>query len=130
MHLFPTMAETKNFVPFECGVSEEKIEMVPLMEEYLEKITQLCAQEDISLILIKTPSTYQNIGKHNTIEQYAAEHKLAFLDFNEKAVYEECNYCFAQDNSDDGHGNLWGAQKVTNYIGKFLIENYNGYLSG
>lgn len=122
---FSHYGRNQNFVPFECGVSEEKIEMVPLMKEYLEKITQLCAQEDISLILIKTPSTYQNIGKHNTIEQYATEHKLAFLDFNEKAVYEECNYCFAQDNSDDGHGNLWGAQKVTNYIGKFLIENNN-----
>lgn len=122
---FSHYGRNQNFVPFEQGLSEEKIEMVPLMKEYLEKITQLCAQENISLILIKTPSTYQNIGKYNTIQQYAATHNLAFIDFNEKTVYEECNYRFEQDNSDNGHGNLWGAQKITNYIGKYLINNYN-----
>lgn len=92
------------------------------MREYLDKITALCQEKGIQLILVKTPSTTQNIGKYNTMRMYAEEHQLLFFDFNEQELYQEINYQFLADNADIGHGNLWGAKKVTAYLGKVLQE--------
>ena len=47
-----------------------------------------------------------------------------YFDFNEKSLYEKINYNFKTDNDDDGHGNIWGGIKITNYIGEVLKEQF------
>lgn len=113
----------KDFTPFaERAQAEEP--MVPLMKEYLEQIERLCRKEGIRLVLVKTPTLSQNSAKSLAISNYAQEHGLQFLDFNQKELYQETGYCFQTDNCDGGHGNLWGAQKVTGKIGQKLAEWY------
>lgn len=119
-----TYCGLEDYVPFEAGSSKEETPMLPLMKEYLDKIAELCRQEDISLILTKTPTTSENAAKYYTIQKYADERGLLFLDFNEKTLYEKIDFCFQTDNCDSGHGNLWGAKKITNYIGKILVNQY------
>lgn len=117
----------EGYSPFEVGTAEDAAdtaEMVPLMREYLENMTELCQQQEIQLLLVKTPTTAENLAKYNVIQKYAKEHGLAFLDFNEKSLYEKTGFCFQTDNHDAGHGNLWGAQKVTQQIGRTLAELY------
>lgn len=118
----PTYSGIKDYRPFsrEEGKGEEGEPMVSLMEEYLEKITELCKEKGISLILVKTPSTAQNIKRHQTIQNYAKEHGLSFFDFNEKELYKTIGYEFAKDNCDSGHGSVWGAAKITCYLGQVL----------
>lgn len=111
------------FAPFESSSCETKAQMVPLMEAYLDSLRLLCTQNAISLILVKTPSTAQTAEKSAAIQDYADRHKLLFLDFNDRALYEQTGYRFETDNHDSGHGNLWGAKKVTNYIGHILKDN-------
>ena len=110
------------FVPFERPDGETKTPMVPLMEAYLDKLRLLCEQNSISLILVKNPSTAQTAEKSAAIRDYADRHGLLFLDFNEKSLYEKTGYRFETDNHDGGHGNLWGARKVTNYLGHILKD--------
>lgn len=110
------------FAPFERPGSETKAAMVPLMEAYLDKLRLLCEQNSISLILVKNPSTSQTAEKSAAIKDYADRHNLLFLDYNEKTLYDQAGYCFAADNHDGGHGNLWGAQKITNDLGRTLKE--------
>lgn len=112
----------QDFVPFERGAAEQEAEMVPVMREYLDRITELCRQEGITLILVKTPTTSQNPQRNLAVSNYAGERGLLFLDFNERERYEEIGFCFQTDNCDDGHGNIWGAQKVTKKIGSVLTE--------
>ena len=112
-----------DFQPFFRGSSDAYTDMVDLMEEYLDKITVLCQENGIQMILVMTPSIFQEIGNYNTLQKYAVEHQILFYDFNEGEIYQEIGYQLATDNADGGHGNLWGAQKVTDYLGKILKEN-------
>ncbi|MCD8362519.1 MAG: hypothetical protein LUC98_06095 [Lachnospiraceae bacterium] len=117
--------DNTNYEPFESNSSTEVMEPVEVMQEYLDKIVQLCNENNIDLILVKTPSTAANIKKYNYLNQYATEHNIQYIDFNEKAVYSEMGYNFATDNHDGGHLNIWGARKVSNYIGDVLVNQYN-----
>lgn len=113
------------FGPYDDEVMEKETDMKPLMREYLDKIVKLCDQEGISLILTSTPMPSADKGRFYTIQKYADEHELLFLDFNEKTLYYSIGFDFFSDSHDSLHQNLWGAKKMTNYIGDVLNHQYN-----
>lgn len=110
---------------FSESSSDEQSELNPLMMEYMEKIRVLCAENNIQLILIKNPTTATNLNIHNYIKAFASERNLDFIDLNERSNYRKLNFNFAEDMADDGHPNVSGAIKITDYIGKILVEHYN-----
>ena len=114
----------ENFVPHDVGVSDEQAEMAPRMAEYLDKIVDLCEENGISLILTITPAMAADHTKCNAVQAYADEKGLTFISFNEQDIYQQMNYQIAVDNCDDGHPNIWGAAKVTDYIGAVLAEQF------
>ena len=119
----------RNTVPddystFTAGASDWTEEMDPLMLEYLDKILALCQEEGIDLILVKTPSTINSSGRYNTTMQYAAEHGIAYYDFNEASLYDAVGFSFQDDMADYGHLLLSGAVKITDYIGLLLQTSY------
>jgi len=115
----------EDYVPFEEGVSAEETAMPPLLENYLDKICSLCEQEGIALILTNVPFPDADVGRFNTIRNYAQEHGLQFYDFNEKNLYEASGFSMPTDSYDGGHNNLWGAQKLTAYLGGILESQYD-----
>ena len=119
---FPEYSLNKEFQAFEKGSSADTEEPLAVMKEYLDKIVALCKEEGIELILTKTPATTQNIARYNWISKYAAEKELLFYEFNEKNIYDAIGYDFAVDNREYAHCNVWGAEKVTDFIGKVLQE--------
>jgi hypothetical protein len=57
------------------------------------------------------------------MEEYAAEHELTYINFLE--LQEECGLDFSVDTYDAGlHLNLWGALKITDYLGQVLSEDF------
>ncbi len=97
---------------------------VPLMNEYLTKINDLCAENDIKLMLVKTPSAEWSTSKHNYVRHYANINKLDFIDFNTKEVFDKSDFVYTEDMNDDGHCNIWGSKKVSLYIANKLKEAY------
>lgn len=92
---------------------------------YMDKITQICKDNDIELILVKAPSLYPYWYEEweVQVEEYAAKHDLTYINFLE--LQEECGLDFNVDTYDAGlHLNLWGALKVTDYLGKVLVEDF------
>lgn len=105
--------------------SDEK-EIIPEKNlEYLDKMRTLCEEKDIEFILIEIPSADSwNYKKHNAVEAYANDYNLKFLDLN--LNLDEMNFDWMHDSSDGGdHLNIYGAEKVTNFIATFLEENYS-----
>lgn len=100
--------------------------------KYLDMMTELCEKEGIQLILIKAPSLYPYWYDEWEVqmEDYAEAHGLMYINFLE--LQEECELDFSRDTYDGGlHLNLWGAQKVTDYLGEVLstecgLENRSG----
>lgn len=91
--------------------------------KYLDRMTQLCKENDIQLILIKAPSLYPYWYKEweDQMEKYAVENDLLYINFLE--LTEETGLDFSTDTYDGGlHMNLSGAEKITKYLGEVLRE--------
>jgi hypothetical protein len=94
--------------------------------DYLDRITKLCKENDIKLVLIKSPSVYPYWYKEwdDQIVQYAMENDLDYYNF--LAVADEIGIDYSKDTYDGGlHLNLVGAEKFTNYFGKILSDTYS-----
>jgi len=90
---------------------------------YLDKMTELCKEKGIQLVLIKAPSLYPHWYEEwdVQIEEYAVKHNLEYINFLEHT--EDIGLDFTKDTYDAGlHMNLSGATKLTSYFGKFLSE--------
>ena len=93
--------------------------------DYLEKMTQLCKEHGVELVLIKAPSLYPYwYEQHDAqIQDFAAKHGLAYYDLTRQI--ETIGLDFTQDTYDAGlHLNLSGATKLSGYFGKLLVENH------
>ena len=93
--------------------------------EYLEKIRKLCQENDIELILIKTPSTYPYWYEEydNQVKEYAYSNHLTYLNLYDKV--EEMEIDYQLDTYDAGlHFNIKGAEKLTRYLGSYIQDHY------
>lgn len=94
--------------------------------EYLDKITSICKENGIKLVLIKAPSLYPYwYDEYNEqMVEYARKNDIDF--YNLKEVSEEIGIDYETDTYDAGlHLNLNGATKLSKYFSKILKEKYN-----
>ena len=88
---------------------------------YLDKMVQLCEENDVELVLVKAP-THSPIwwDEWDTqVEEYAKKHDLLYINFldHEEAIGIDWN----TDTYDTGlHLNVYGAEKLSRYFGKIL----------
>ncbi len=93
--------------------------------EYLDKITALCRDHDIQLILIKAPSVYPSWYDQwdEQMEEYAGKNQIRYINFLD--LQKEVGLDFQTDTYDGGlHLNLSGAEKLTRYFGEILRDEY------
>ena len=93
---------------------------------YLDKMTQLCRENDIQLVLVKAPSLYPYWYEEweEQMEAYAQENDLLYINFLE--LTDETGLDFSRDTYDGGlHLNLSGAEKITAYLGEVLRDECN-----
>jgi hypothetical protein len=95
--------------------------------EYLEKMRALCEEKGVQFILVKAPT---NNWKYYWYDEWEAQ-IVAWA--NEKSVDyynfipldEEIGIDWNTDTYDAGvHLNVYGAEKLTSYFGKILVEKY------
>ncbi len=92
---------------------------------YLERITALCKENDIELILIKAPSAYPHWYDEwdEQIKKFAQVNELTYINFLGLAA--EIGIDYKTDTYDAGmHLNLSGAEKLTDYFGRILSEDF------
>lgn len=91
--------------------------------DYLDRITALCKENGIELILIKAPSLYPYWYEEydQQIMDYAQENDLSYYDFTD--CVEEIGIDYSVDTYDGGlHMNHTGAVKLSNYFADILAE--------
>lgn len=92
---------------------------------YLDNIRELCEENDVELILIKAPSLYPYWYNEyeEQIEDYSEKYDISYLNFLELS---EIEIDYSNDTYDSGlHLNLSGAEKLSDYLGGYLKENYD-----
>lgn len=93
--------------------------------EYLDKITQLCKKNGISLVLVKAPSIYPYFYEEwdRQMEDYSREHNLMYLNFLH--YVDEIGIDYEEDTYDGGlHLNVYGAEKLSAYLAPILQEQF------
>ena len=94
--------------------------------DYLDKITALCREKGVELILVKAPSLYPYWYEEYDAQmaEYAENNGLAYYNFAE--CTEEIGLDFQVDTYDAGlHLNHTGAEKLSRYFAQILAENHN-----
>jgi hypothetical protein len=92
---------------------------------YLDRITKLCKDNGIKLILIKSPSIYPYWCDEwdEQMVQYAKDNNLTYINFLN--YVNEIGIDYSKDTYDGGlHLNLSGAEKLADYFGKTLSEDF------
>ena len=92
--------------------------------KYIQKILEICNQNEIKLVLLKIPEpTYWSVEKSASVYKYAEEIHVQYIDLN---YDENINIDWDKDTQDEGnHLNIYGAEKVGKYIASYLKNNYN-----
>lgn len=119
----------KNVKPVESLPTQKRLadyNFDDICYEYLNKITQLCKENNIELVLIKAPSLYPYWYDEydEQITNYAKENNVTY--YNLKNVADEVGIDYSQDTYDGGlHLNLSGATKLSSYFSKILKDKFN-----
>ena len=105
--------------------TKDKAQIPEVVRIYMEKIKRLCEKNGADLLLVSAPSPKNyNYKKHNSMEEYARENELPYVDLNMK--FRDIGIDWKMDSYDRGdHLNISGARKVTAYIGEYLADNYD-----
>ena len=114
--------------PNNCGaLSLEGVEETPLDPEKLQtllEIQALAEEAGAELLLLAAPycAGEQTWGAWQALHRFARENGVDFLDLN--VAYDELGLENETDFYDSGHLNVFGAEKVTAYIGDYVEEKY------
>lgn len=88
----------------------------------LDDIVRICGEKDIEIIFY-TPPWEHEYPFCDAMTRYASENDCVYFDFFKD--FDKVGLDEATDFSDNGHLNTSGANKLSNYIGKFIVDNYD-----
>lgn len=89
--------------------------------EILDELVVTCKENDIELLFYSIPCE----GEFNydaAMEKYAAENDCTYIDLYD--YNDEIGLNQDEDYMDAGHLNFYGVQKVSDFMGKYLKDNY------
>lgn len=92
---------------------------------YLKKIIDLCKENNVRLMLVKTPSnsTAEEKQYYNSVKAIADSEGIDFADYNLR--YDEIGLDIKNDFFDETHLNVWGAEKFSEYFVN-TVEYFKG----
>lgn len=103
----------------------ERAEVPQINLEYLEKLEDLCKENDAELVLMILPIPmaveYQPI--YNSLEQWAKERGIAYVNGYDDPDFWHLDY--GTDFQDFAHMNIHGVKKSSAYIGDYLVSHYD-----
>lgn len=94
-----------------------------LMEDCLNRIVELCNENDIQLMLISLPDTMTD-ATNNYLSYYAAAHEINYYNFCLTDYYNAIGATLPKENVVE-HENIWGAAKMSKYVGSILRDTYH-----
>lgn len=104
--------------------SGEAVELRDDAMQYYRGAVQACLDQNIPVLLVKLPRMTWTMEEHEALADFASEMGIDYLDFNQEALWQETGIDTAKDFYDANHLNHTGAVKLTEVLGKYLVENY------
>ena len=98
-------------------------EKVAAAKECFGRIAEMCAENGVELLLMKTPSQWWRQGYRELLASWAEEFGVPYFDMNDRI--DEIGINGEKDLADVTHLNVTGAEKATLYLGQYLRENFD-----
>lgn len=102
--------------------SDKKIKRNKVSMDYLYMIIEECKKRDIEVLLTYIPFPADEVFQKeaNTVRDIAQEYNVNYVNFLEMDIVN-----FETDMHDASYLNAAGARKVTEYLGDYIIKNYD-----
>lgn len=99
--------------------------------KYLNKIISLSKEKNFTLVFVNMPHDYSSTENldtwveepakmFNTVQKIADENGIDFINFC--TLLDEVDFDFKTDMKNSGHVNIYGAHKLSEYMGKYLSQ--------
>lgn len=101
----------------------------PAGEQYLREFLEQCQESSIKHIVfvrfphVVTDANYLRFQRYHRAEEIIKEYGFDYIDFDR--YKSEMNVEDIEDFLDVEHMNLYGAEKLTNYLVPYMMEQYN-----
>lgn len=135
-HVFMGYVATKKHFVYEkdykwMPTSEElggnfMTEITELNRNYVEKIKALCEENNIELVLFKSPTKLWTVEIDHAVRKLASEENLKYFNMNEAYILNEMGIDDKKDLCDDScHFNIYGTEKVSKWIAAYMQDSLN-----
>ncbi|MBQ6450891.1 MAG: hypothetical protein IJJ29_03105 [Solobacterium sp.] len=114
----------ESYEPFTEQDPDAWMEYPEMMMEYLQKITDLCREEGIRLVLVSLPGNEMDDAANNVHKAFAKENNIDYYNLCSRQYYEEIGAVLPEENA-VGHENVRGAVKTSRFIGRLLRDVYH-----
>lgn len=94
-------------------------------EEYLIKIIELCKREGINLVLTSAPYDLKpiEVSRLNKVKEISESYNVPYINFNDEDIINKLDLHY-YDMIDANHVDYSGAVKISDYVNKFIMDNY------
>ena len=91
----------------------------------LYELLDFCIEKDLNVLFVVSPYILrqEDYTMFNTMDDIVTSYGYQFLNANE--YFEEINLDVTRDFTDEGHVNVFGAEKYTDFLGNYIVENYD-----
>ncbi len=104
---------------------EDVRELYSYQLEYLEKIVEYCQDNDIELVLFKTPKYSWKGSDAAQVQALADTYGVEYLDYNWEERLTSFGFDIVTDMKDDEHLTTSGADKFTDCLADYLTAAYD-----
>lgn len=120
------------FMEYHCPLEEPQdfetdqcAELPEGSRKVLDALLTYCNEEELKVLFVVCPYsiTEEEQKVYNTIQRIVEEEGFDFLNTN--LYFNEMNLDFQTDFNDFNHVNCFGAEKYTDFLEKYLAENYS-----
>lgn len=94
-------------------------------KNYIEKSIQLCKEKNIPVLMIHLPKMSWSLAQSMAMENFAKEMGVSYLDFDREEIRNQLSLNPAIDYYDQGHMNLTGSIKLSQWFGEYLDDTYD-----
>lgn len=113
---------------FVCNDLTDYAERAPLTDDayrQMDEVFEYIRENDLKVLFISTPyvEDEHTMAIENSIEDYMKENGMDYLNCNKH--YDQLGLDYSTDFYNAKHVNVLGATKVTDFLGKYITENYD-----
>lgn len=102
---------------------------------YLQKIIDLTREHGSNLLFVDLPHRYNDsyppdtwvedeYKNYNAVRKLAERNNIPMIQFDDKILHE-IGFVPEEDMYNNGHMNIFGSEKIANYLGRYLCKNYD-----